>query len=128
MQQSNQAFPANAFNGNPMQIQSRPPVRVRANKGFFATISGQFSKVNPGDVVDLEYGIARDLVSKIEVVAPNTPLVRQTDYLPERKRNPKPDQATAIAALQASVDALTKAVTMLIEREAKDAPAATGKK
>ena len=121
-----QGFPGNAFNQNPMQIQQRAPVRVRAHKGFFATVNGQFTKVNPGDVLDLEYGIARDVMSKVEPVPPNTPLVRQENYLPERKRNPKPDAGTEIAALRASVDALTKAVTVLLEREA--APPAGGKK
>lgn len=117
-----QGFPGTPFNSNPMQVQSRAPVRVRAHKGFFATVNGQFSKVNPGDVLELEYGIARDVASKVEPVSPNTPLLRQDNYLPERKRNPKPDAGTEIAALRSSVDALTKAVTVLLEREADPKP------
>lgn len=123
--QQPQGFPGNAFNPNSMQIQSRAPVRVRAHKGFFATVNGQFTKVNPGDVLELEHGIARDVASKVEPVSPATPLLRQDNYVPERKRNPKPDPGTEIAALRASVDALTKAVTLLLERET--APAGKGK-
>lgn len=121
-----QAFQqGNAFNQNPMQIQSRPPVRVRAHKGFFATVDGQFTKINPGDVVNLEYGIARDVASKVEPVPVTTPLVRQDNYLPERKRNPKADPVSALTSLQSSVDALTKLVTLLVERET--APAQSSK-
>jgi hypothetical protein len=119
--QQPQGFPGGAFNANPMQPQARPPVRVRAHKGFFATVNGQFSKVNPGDVVELEYVVARDAASKVEPVPHTTALLRQENYLPERKRNPKPDPGTEIAALRASVDALTKAVTLLLEREAQPA-------
>jgi hypothetical protein len=110
----------------PNQLQSQGPVRVKAHKGFFAVVDGKLGQVNPGDVVDLDRAIARDVVSKIELVAPTTALVRQTNYLPERKRNPKPtDTGSELAALRASVDALTKTVTLLLERET--APAGKGK-
>jgi hypothetical protein len=102
----------------PMQIQAQAAVRVRALKGFYSVVSGTLTQVNPGDVVDLERGIARDVASKIELVQPGTPLLKQKDYLPERKRNPKADPAAAITALQSSVDALTQAVTALLQRDA----------
>lgn len=109
-----------------MAVAPQAPVRVRALKGFYAVVQGQFGQVNPGDVIDLDRGIARDLANKLQPVAPNEPLVRQKDYLPERKRNPKPDQVSELAALRAAVDALTKVVTALVERES--APPVSTKK
>jgi len=113
------------MNQQQQSLMNTAPVRVRATKGFYANVNGAFGVVNPGDVVDLDRGIASTVLNKIEVVAPDTKLVRNTSYLPERKRNPKPDSATQIATLTAAVEALTQTVAMLVTAQrAASAPSA----
>lgn len=61
-------------------------VRVRALKGFRAHVNGQFSVVNPGDVVTVDKATAIDLRQSNKAVMTTDAERIQKDYLPERKR------------------------------------------
>lgn len=61
-------------------------VRVRALKGFRAVVKGQYSIVNPGDVVTVPKATAIDLRQANKAVMTDEAEKTQQNYLPERKR------------------------------------------
>lgn len=73
-------------------------VRVRALKGFRAVVKGQYSIVNPGDVVTVAKATAIDLRQANKAVMTDEPEKVQKDYLPERKRPKTIDKAAAKTA------------------------------
>lgn len=92
-------------------------VRVRALKGFFASTQGQFVQINPGDVVDIDNYTASLVIStskaeQVDMTSVKTN--RQSNYLPERKRNPKPKTEELLSSLVASTESNTKAIEALV--------------
>lgn len=100
--------------------QSSPPTRVLATKGFYATIAGVYGVVNPDDIVELDRPLAAMMLSSGKAVQTDKPLRRQTDYLPERLRNPPVDaQALRLDALTKSVERLAELVATLAAGQPK---------
>lgn len=95
-------------------------IRMRALKGFRASINGEFGIVNPGDVVELPRVLAMEMRAANKAVMVDADLKRQKDYLPERK---KAGKAADPVARQLAL--LTEAVAKLT---ALVAPAAAGSK
>jgi hypothetical protein len=102
-------------------------IRVKAMKGFRAMADGQFGVVNPGDVVVVDRLVALELRAAQKAVMTDEPLKRQKDYVPERKKNARPSDASQIATLSAQVATLTQQVATLIAPATADAAKDTGK-
>lgn len=89
-------------------------VRVRALKGFRGLIDGQMGVANPEDVVDVPRDLAVTLRFGGKAVMVNPAEVekkRQTNYLPERKKNKPVDPAAQqLAALVDAVGAMKDAI------------------
>lgn len=73
-------------------------VRVRALKGFRAVVRGQYSIVNPGDVVMVAKSVAIDLRQANKAVMTDDAEKTQQNYLPERKRPKSVEKAAKPAA------------------------------
>jgi len=82
-------------------------IRVRALKGFRASIGGEFGVVNPGDVVEIPRVLAMEMRAAGKAVMTEDNLKRQKDYLPERKKEGK------------SADPVSKQLGLLTEAVAK---------
>lgn len=110
-------------------VQTNVPVRVRANKGFYANIQGQYGVVNPGDVVDLDRQLAAMMISanKAVQVPSDTKLVRDTDYKPERLKNPQPTSEDRLDKLQGAVEQLAGLVAQLVATQASASTAGRAK-
>lgn len=104
-----------------MQQPGAQVVRVKATKGFYATVAGQFGIVNPGDVVDVDRYTASLVVGagKARAATAEDKPTRQTNYLPERKRNPKRSAEDLLATLVEAVAANTQAIQALVASQAK---------
>lgn len=111
-----------------MQQPGAQVVRVKAIKGFYATVAGQFGIINPGDVVDLDRYTASLVVGagKAEGAKDATPS-RQSKYLPERKRNPKASTEDLLSALVKATEANTNAIQALVASQVKAAEQASKK-
>lgn len=98
-------------------IQAGTVVRIRALKGFFATVAGQFGEVNPGSVVDVPRELAAMMVSSAKaeqvdgtvVLTRTGPKVRPVIVDPATER---------LDRLQASVERLAEAVATLVAAQA----------
>lgn len=88
--------------------------RVKATKGFYATVQGQFGIVNPGDVVDVDRHTAAMVISANKAADTTDAPTRQSTYLPERKRNPRPSTETLLAALVKATESNTKAIEAMV--------------
>jgi hypothetical protein len=85
-----QLLESNVLQQNPQQApnQALPEIiRVRALKGFRASVNGQFGIVNPGDVVEIPTVLAMEMRAANKAVMVDEDLKRQKAYLPERKKN-----------------------------------------
>lgn len=102
--------------------------RVKATKGFYAIVQGQLGIVNPGDVVDIDRHTASMVVSANKAQDTADAPTRQSSYLPERKRNPKPTTETLLAALVKATEANTKAIESLVAAQAAQVKEAGSKK
>lgn len=104
-------------------VQQNIPVRVRATKGFYAHVQGQYGVVNPDSVVDLPRELAAMMVSanKATLVDPSTQLLRA-------EAKPRPSvvdpSIERLDRLQASVERLAEVVAQLVaagaSKSAKD--------
>lgn len=102
-------------------IQNNTPVRVKATKGFYANVAGQFGIINPGDVVDIDRHTATLVVSAGKAQQSAESPTRVKDYLPERKRNPKPTVESLLASLVRATEANTQAIAALVASQSKSA-------
>lgn len=103
-----------------MQQQGAQVVRVKATKGFYATVQGQFGIVNPGDVVDLDrYTASLVAGAGKAVLASSESPTRAQNYLPERKRNPRRSTEDLLGALVKATEANTQAIQALVAAQAK---------
>lgn len=103
--------------------QANPTLRVKATKGFFASTGGQFGVVNPGDVVELDKYTASLVLGAGKAQVTTDSLNRQANYLPERKRNPKPKTEDLLAALVKATEANTQAIQALVAAQTKSVKA-----
>lgn len=101
------------------QVQNSGPLRVKAIKGFYAVVGGQFGVVNPGDVVDLDRGTASMVLSAKKAELTQDTLKRQENYLPERKKNPPPTQQDQLSSLTKAVESLAALVSQLVSAKAE---------
>lgn len=102
---------------NSVQQPGGGTVRVRALKGFFATVAGQYSEIHPASVVDVSRELAAMMISsrKAEQVETAVPLSRAA----EPKRTVVVDPAIErLDRLQASVERLAEVVASLVTAQA----------
>lgn len=90
-------------------------IRMRALKGFRATVDGQFGIVNPGDVVDIPRTLAMEMRAAGKAVMTEEQPKRQKDYLPARKKEGKAADPVSkqLALLSEAVGKLTELVVGL---------------
>lgn len=102
-------------------VQQNVQVRIKATKGFFATVAGQYAEINPGSVVDVPRELAAMMLSsnKAVQVEASTPLVRAE---PKKREVPADPALERLDRLQASIERLSEIVTQLVTAKA------TGKK
>lgn len=107
-----------------MQQPGAQVVRVKATKGFYATVAGQFGIVNPGDVVPLDRYTASLVVGagKARAATADEKETRQASYLPERKRSPKKTTEDLLATLVEAVAANTQAIHAWVAKSAESPP------
>lgn len=105
-----------------MQQPGAQVARVKAIKGFYASVAGQFGIVNPGDVVDVDRHTAALVVGAGKAIgAKDESPSRQQNYVPERKRNPKKSTEDLLGALVKATEANTLAIQALVASQAKAA-------
>lgn len=90
-------------------------IRVRALKGFRASLDGVFAIVNPGDVVEISRTLAMEMRAANKAVMTEDPVKRQKDFLPERKKtgkavDPVGRQLAMLAEAVATLTTLVKSV------------------
>jgi len=100
-----------------VQQQSASQVRIKATKGFFATVAGQYSEVNPDSIVDVSRELAAMMVSsnKAVVVDNSTPLVRTAQKARPVVVDPSVER---LDRLQASIERLSEIVANLVTAQA----------
>lgn len=98
--------------------------RVKVERGFWANVIAKgFVECYPGDVVEVSVADATMVVAakKGEFVGAEVALNKQTSYLPERKKNPKPTQQDLLASLVKATEANTQAIQALLAHVGKEA-------
>jgi hypothetical protein len=87
-------------------------IRVRALKGFRAHVDGTFGIVNPGDVVEVPRALAFEMRAAGKAVMTEDKPLRQTSYLPARKKLDKAQDPVAkqLAMLSEAVATLATLV------------------
>lgn len=96
-------------------------IRVRALRGFRASIDGVLSVVNPGDVVEVPRTLAMEMRAANKAVMTEDPLKRQKDFLPERKKAGK--VADPVGRQLTMLTEAVAALTTLVKGMAAAAPA-----
>ena len=97
--------------------QSLPEIiRVKAQKGFYASVEGQFGLVNPGDVVEIPRSLAMELRASGKAHMTDAKLLRQKDFVPDYAKADKAvDPVTRqMALLTDAVVALQKLVAAVV--------------
>lgn len=100
-------------------VQPSTPLKIEVAKGFWAHIQGQFQVVNPGDVVECDRQVAVMAIAAGKAQLTDKSPVRQTNYLPERKRKPKQTTHDLLDALVKATEANTAAIAQLVAAQAK---------